>query len=218
MAYFPMFVQLENKACLVVGGGHIAYHKVMVLRDFGARVEVVAKEIELELRNMAEKDENVVCRERVFDAADIVGKELVVAATDSGEINHYIGQLCREKKIPFNAVDQPEDCDFIFPSYVRHGDLVGAFSSGGKSPAMTQYLKKEMQPILTSFLGELNEILGDVRDEVKDVIAESKRSRFYREFLNYCIDKQCIPNEAEIKEWLERKQYHDEKNAQIEKE
>lgn len=111
MSYFPMFIQLKGESCLVVGGGAVALRKVEVLQDFGAAVLVTAPAIlpEIKSRN------GVRWREGCFDPRDLKGQRLVVAATDCKEENHRISLLCRERGIPVNAVDQTEDCDFIFP-------------------------------------------------------------------------------------------------------
>ena len=122
MAYFPMFVELDGKHCLIIGGGKVAYRKVEVLADFGAELLVIAPEICEEIKNFAAG--NIAYEERVYMPQDIGNCFLVVAATDDEERNHEIAQICRQKKILVNAVEQIGDCDFIFPSYVKEPWLV----------------------------------------------------------------------------------------------
>ena len=179
MAYFPMFVQLEGRPCLVVGGGRVALRKARALRDFGALVTVVADEILEDIKRM----EGVVWREGHFCPADLKGQALVVAAMDEKEKNHRVSVLCRERKIPVNAVDQIEDCDFIFPAYVKQGEVVAAFSSGGQSPAVAQYLKGRMEPEMTETLGELAVQLGKARERVKRMEPAGVRKGIYEEIL-----------------------------------
>ena len=105
MSYFPMFIELRDKKCLVVGGGRIALRKVEVLKDFGADVSVAAPVILQEISEM----KGVSCRRKQFGQEDLEGQELVVAATDDKELNHRISRACRKKNIPVNAVDQMED-------------------------------------------------------------------------------------------------------------
>lgn len=182
MAYFPMFIEIENKNCLVVGGGAVALRKVQVLLDFGAKVFVVAPEFLPEL--CALENQGVRLYPRPFCEEDLTGCMLVVAATDDAALNHRVAECARQLHIPVNAVDQIEDCSFIFPSYVREKNLVGAFSSGGNSPVMTQYLKKEMAKVLTPELGNANEYLGSLRDSVKvQVDAQTDRKKLYWEVL-----------------------------------
>ena len=91
---------------------------------------------------------------------------MVIAATDDKELNHHIVGICNSKGIMVNAVDQKEDCSFIFSSYIKEKNLIAAFSSGGNSPVLAQYLKSQEKEILTPFLGELNEYMGKIRKRV----------------------------------------------------
>lgn len=180
MSYFPMYIELAGRACLVAGGGIVACRKVRVLQDFGAEVTVIAPEILPEILACA----GVHCQKRDFMPEDIEEKYLVVAATDDKAKNHEIADLCKRKKIPVNAVDQIEDCTFIFPAYVRQGEVVAAFSSGGQSPVITQYLKQAITPVMSEHLGRLAEFLGSLRDEVKACVeTEAKRKALYQEVL-----------------------------------
>lgn len=195
MAYFPMFVNLEHKKCLVAGGGTVALRKVQVLRDFGAEITVVAPEIMDRIRQIP----SVVCVEREFRKEDMEGCALVVAATNEKEENHRIASLASGEKIPVNAVDQVEDCSFIFPSYVKKRELVAAFSSGGQSPVMTQYLKESVLDILTDELGALSECLGSIREEVKASVAEeSERKKVYREILSIGLSQETLPDREQM--------------------
>lgn len=199
MAYFPMFVDLKNKPCLIVGGGTVAYRKVKVLLDFEAMVTVVAKEVCRELSD-PERDsmklDLVELKEKQFEEKDCQGMALVIAATDDEDLNHEIAQYCKSKGIPVNAVDQKEDCSFIFPSYVKEQNLVAAFSSGGNSPVLTQYLKGKEQEILTPFLGELNEAMGHLRQSVIDAYdTEEQRKEAFKEILYKAIESETLPEE-----------------------
>lgn len=200
MSYFPMFVELDRRPCLVVGGGKVAFRKIQVLKEFGAEVTVVAPCFIAEIQCI----EDIVKIPREFQPGDLNGMRLVVAATDDKERNHTISQACHERNIPVNAVDQIEDCSFIFPSYVKQGEVVAAFSSGGNSPVVTQYLKRQMQPILTEHLGEMAEYLGSLRECVKKLVpTEVQRKRFYQEVLALGLEKNGIPDKNEIQEILD---------------
>ncbi len=178
MAYFPMFLNIEKKHCLVVGGGTVAYRKVLVLLDFGAQVTVIAPEVLPQIRSLDKERVEVLLR--TFAESDLKGCALVVAATGDEEQNHAVSVLAQAQNIPVNAVDQKEDCTFIFPSYVRRQNLVGAFSSGGNSPVMTQYLKHRCEEVLQAELGEVNEYMGSIRDVVKEQVSgEALRKKVY---------------------------------------
>ena len=201
MAYFPMFVDIKKKKCLIVGGGTVALRKVQVLLDFGADVVVVAPEGIPKI-----KEYPVTVYQRNFEKEDLQGCELVVAATDDAGLNHEIAEAAQKQKIPVNAVDQQEDCSFIFPSYVREQELVGAFSSGGNSPVLTQYLKKYMAQILTAELGEANAYLGSIRPVVKrELDTEAMRKKVYQQVLNELFKQ--IEKKQDVK--LSRQQLED---------
>lgn len=199
MAYFPMFVDMTERECLIVGGGNVAYRKVMVMLDFGAKVTVVAEDICEELRKLiagdrANKENRITIIKRKFEQKDCDGMEMVIAATDDNALNHEIAEYCKAKGIMVNAVDQKADCSFIFPSYIKEKNLVAAFSSGGNSPVLTQYLKGKEQEILTPFLGELNEYMGQIREKViAEYHTEAERKRVFKEILCAAIDNGRIP-------------------------
>lgn len=197
MAYFPLFIDIEQKPCLVAGGGKVALRKVQVLLDFGADVRVVAPVILEEIKALG----NVHLLEREFLPEDIKEQVLVVAATDDTMVNHRIAKLCRAQGILVNAVDQMEDCTFIFPAYVKQKDVVAAFSSSGKSPVITQYLKAEEQEILTELIGELNDTLGSFRGKVKQLFdTETERKQVFKEILKLGVERQSVPTEEEIED------------------
>lgn len=214
MSYFPMFIELQNRRCLVVGGGKTARRKAEVLADFGASVTVAAPEILPEIREMA----GVVCREKKFAPSDLEGQELVVAATDDAELNSQISRACRRAGIPVNTVDQAQDCDFIFPAYLKEGEVVAAFSSGGQSPALTQYLKAQMRPVMTPLLGELAACLGEIRETVRRRTRdESERKRIYQELLREALEKERVFSGEEAEETIQKITGGSGNNGQAEK-
>ena len=181
-----MFVDIEKKKCLIVGGGTVALRKVQVLLDFGADIVVVAPEVISKI-----KEYPVTVYHRNFEKEDLQGCELVVAATDDAALNHEIAEAAQKQKIPVNAVDQQEDCSFIFPSYVREQELVGAFSSGGNSPVE---------------LGEANAYLGSIRPVVKkELDTEAMRKKVYQQVLNELFKQ--IEKKQDVK--LSRQQLQD---------
>ena len=200
---------MTERECLIVGGGNVAYRKVIVMLDFGAKVTVVAEDICDELRKLtiddiasedktgsytANKENRITFIKRRFERKDCDGMEVVIAATDDNALNHEIAEYCKANGIMVNAVDQKADCSFIFPSYIKEKNLVAAFSSGGNSPVLTQYLKGKEQEILTPFLGELNEYMGLIREKViAQYDTEAERKRVFKEILCAAIDNGRIP-------------------------
>ncbi len=203
MAYFPMFVDLTDANCLIVGGGSVALRKVNVLLDFGAKVHVIAKEISMDLAALSEETDHLLLEQREFTPFDLQDRKLVIVATSDNELNGQIYMMCSEGGIPVNVVDDQEKCSFIFPSYIKEQNLVGAFSSGGNSPALTQYLKNKEKEILTPRLGELNEVLGRWRQPIKELFPlESSRKSAFEQLIDYALCYDGIPTDEEIEELL----------------
>ena len=175
MAYFPMMVDLEDAAVLIVGGGATALRKAQQLISFGARCHVIApgvdegfKELscEIEERGYAEGD-----IERLMPLA------IVIAATDDHKLNHDIGERCRQLHIRVNVVDDPELSTFIFPSIVRDGDVLCAITSGGKSPLVSQHIKKLIEDIMPVGIGGINEEMGRYKEEIMRTEPDIKKRR-----------------------------------------
>lgn len=175
-----------------------------MLADFGAELLVIAPEICEEIKNFAAG--NIAYEERVYMPQDIGNCFLVVAATDDEERNHEIAQICRQKKILVNAVDQIGDCDFIFPSYVKEGAVVGAFSSGGNSPVITQYLKSCMKRTITPFLGRMADFLGSIRPEVKEKVkTEKERKAVYQSLLVQGLSEEKLPVREDVQREIQKR-------------
>lgn len=216
MSYFPMFVELQKKKCLVVGGGNVALRKIQTLLDFDAEVIAIApvfleeilhleKSLSSDSKEKGHQSFHIIQKE--VEEADIRQMDLVVAATDEKKRNHQIAEYCKKEKIPCNAVDQIEDCSFIFPSYVKQKEVVAAFSSGGQSPILTQYLKEVIQPTVTPQLGALSAYLGSLRQVVKETVADEwARKSCYREILQKGLEKNELPTQEETAEILKKYQ------------
>ncbi len=200
MAYFPLFLQLEKKQCLVAGGGRVALRKIRALRQFGGIVEVISPKIIQPILQMPD----VVCQCRPFQMSDLEGKELVIAATDEKEENHRISAACQERGILVNAVDQIEDCSFIFPAYIKQGEAVAAFSSGGNSPTAAQYMKHQMEPVLTQHFGDLTRCLGEIRTIVKEQVDTRDRKQLYEEILRLGLEKERMLEDGEIQQLIKK--------------
>ena len=144
MKYYPVFLDIADKKCVVVGGGEVAARKVKRLLDCGAKVSVVSPELHSELTALknADRISHNAC-EYSIDFID--GAAMVIGATDDEKTNLLVSRDAREKGIPVNIVDDPQKCDFILPSIVERGDLVIAIGTGGKSPALARHLREELE-------------------------------------------------------------------------
>ena len=137
MELFPVYLNLYQRACLVVGGGSVASRKITHLLRCGARVTVVAPEAEAEIEQLA-RDGEIRWEPRGFEESDLEAMFLVFSATDEEGLNHRISTLCQERNIPINVVDDPRHCSFFVPAVVRRGSLALAISTAGKSPCMPE--------------------------------------------------------------------------------
>jgi siroheme synthase-like protein len=162
MEMFPIFFKLDGRRCLVVGAGTIAAPKIESLLRAGGIVTVVAPEAlpEVEAKAAAGHFE---WHPREFAEADLDGMFLVIAGTNHQPINHQVAEAARSKNILCNSVDDPPDCDFFYPSVVRRGDLQIAISTAGKSPALAQRLRQEIDSLLPEDTGPWLDQLGDTR-------------------------------------------------------
>ena len=157
-----MFFKLQGRACLVVGAGTIAAPKIASLLRAGATVTVVAPRANAAIAAQAEAGA-VIWHEREFAAADLDGMFLAIAATDLQPVNHAVAEEARARGVLVNSVDDPPDCDFFYPSVVRRGDLLIAISTAGKSPALAQRLREEIDAMLPEDTGPWLDQLGETR-------------------------------------------------------
>jgi len=141
---FPMFVKLDGRKCLVVGGGLIAEGKVEGLLASGANVVVVAPEGTEKIARWS-GERRLAWHARQFQPSDLEGAFLVVAATGVDAVNEQVFREAEARGILCNAVDEPERCHFYYPAIVRRGPLQIAISTGGLSPALAQRLRVELE-------------------------------------------------------------------------
>ncbi|MEO1953743.1 MAG: bifunctional precorrin-2 dehydrogenase/sirohydrochlorin ferrochelatase [Campylobacterales bacterium] len=160
MSYFPAFFKLDNKKILIVGGGFIAYEKLIHLLDFTQDIYVIAKEFSDEmLLKLKEKGINYECRG--YKVGDIKDFAIVVVAVDDIALQKEIFLESKNYNCLCNSVDSVDYCDFIFPSYIKKGDLTIAVSTSGSSPAMAKYLRKYLSMLIPdSIVGFLQEMKG----------------------------------------------------------
>ncbi len=161
-SYYPLSVDLRNKKVVVVGGGGVAERKVQGLLSAGAHVKLVSPEVTEALGKMA-ADGLIHHVARAFVPEDLDKAWLVIAATDDTEVQELVYKEALSQRIFCNVVDLPEFCSFIVPSVVRRGDLCLSISTGGKSPALAQHLRKELEQSLGSFYGDYVSLLGELR-------------------------------------------------------
>lgn len=183
MKYFPIFLQLENKPCLVVGGGDIAYRKVELLRRANAAVTVVAPELCDDLAALA-KSGGVTHVNGVFSEEQASGNSVIIAATDNKEVNALVASSGEKFNIPVNVVDTPDLCDFVVPSIIDRSPIVVAVSSGGASPVLARLIRAKLETTIPAAYGRLALLAKDFRDSVKQTFSTiNDRRKFWEKVL-----------------------------------
>jgi precorrin-2 dehydrogenase / sirohydrochlorin ferrochelatase len=161
---FPMFLKIAGRPCLVVGAGAVAESKIASLVEAGGKVRVIAPEATKRVRLWAEA-KKIEWQRRGFQPEDLAGMFLVVAATSSRELHKEIFKDATRRGVLCNIVDVPALCDFYYPAVVQRGALQIAISTSGRSPALAQRLRKELEEQFGPEYAEWMEQLGDARDE-----------------------------------------------------
>jgi len=208
MAYFPIYIDIKDKQCVVVGGGRIALRKIEILHQFGAKITVIAPYICDDIYNiennasldefayleediytgesddLGDKSIHITFVKREFNDSDICDVQLVVAATDNEILNSHISDICKRKNILVNVVDVKDECTFIFPAICKKGELVISVSTGGSSPSMAHKIRKNIESVIPDYYSSLIEFLGEHRDYIKSEIhLQEQRKKVYNEFI-----------------------------------
>jgi uroporphyrin-III C-methyltransferase/precorrin-2 dehydrogenase/sirohydrochlorin ferrochelatase len=183
MEYLPIFLKLEGRLTVVVGGGEVAARKVDLLRRAGAAVRVVAPVLGDELRDLVAA-KAVEHRAGRFEPNDLDGAELVIAATDIRAVNADVAAAARLRHLPVNVVDDPELCGFIMPAIVDRGRIVAAISTGGASPVLARFIRARLEMALPPGIERLAELAAAWRERVKAALPDgTTRRRFWERVL-----------------------------------
>lgn len=184
MRYYPAFLDLRGRFCLVIGGGAVAERKALSLLEAGAAVAVVSPSLTPKLYELAGSG-RITHRKKPFEEQDLAGAFLVIAATDSAEVNTAVASLCKKKNILVNSAVPPEESSFIVPSVVGRGDLLIAISTSGASPALSRKVRQELEktygPEYELFLNKLSAVRKRVLNEVAD---EAVRREIFRKIVD----------------------------------
>lgn len=165
-AYYPVYLNLNGRKCVVVGGGRIALRKVKALLEHGAEITVISPDLCLELLQLAGSGK-IHALKREYGTGDLEGAFVAIAATDSREIHRQIVAEARKQAVLVNTVNDAENSDFIVPSYFRRGDVTVAVSTAGRSPALARKIRLLLERELGDEYALLANLISEVRSEVK---------------------------------------------------
>lgn len=166
MAYYPLYLEMKGRRCLVIGGGPVAERKIGNLMDAGAEVAVISPDVTETIRRWA-KDNLIQWKAKTYHGGDLEGFRLVFVATNDGAVNARVFQEGKEKGAWVNSADDPVHCDFILPSVLRRGDLTVAVSSGGSSPALARTIREELEAYFTQEYEQLAALAAEARAELQ---------------------------------------------------
>lgn len=147
MKYYPIFLRVEGRSCVVIGGGEVAERKVGALLEAGARVAVISPAVTPGLEALAASG-RIAHRRRAYRPGDLRGAFLAYAATDDETLHASIAREAEEGGVLLNVVDRPQWCTFIVPATVTRGDLTIAVSTAGGSPALARRLRRDLESAL----------------------------------------------------------------------
>ncbi len=211
MDYLPIFADVRNKLCLVVGGGGVAKRKAGMLLGAGARVRVVAPQIEAALAEQ-HNVETVTAR---FSEEHLDGVTLVIAATNDRSVNRQVSELARARNIPVNVVDDPELCSFIMPAILDRSPLMVAFSSGGASPVLTRMMRGKLETMIPQNYSRLATFAERFRELVKRRISNPvKRRIFWENALEGVIAEKVLVGDESSAEKMMQQMLASEDNIQ----
>jgi precorrin-2 dehydrogenase/sirohydrochlorin ferrochelatase len=193
---FPLFLKLEGRLCLLVGGGHEIEWKIAGLISAGAQVRIVAPVVTDGIRTFIDRGQ-AIWEQRAFAPADLEGVTMAIALDQDDTINDQVFREASKRGVLCNVVDQPDRCHFYYPAVVRRGQLQIAISTGGLSPALASEIRRDLEQQFVPDYEQWIEALGRARERVLKTLPRSpRRTRLLqriatkRAFTNYVIRSQ----------------------------
>lgn len=199
MGYFPFYIDIKDKKCVIAGGGRVALRKLEKLIPFEPDITVIAPEINSEIESLGVK----LLRRKIQDS-DFDGAFFAVSATDDEEVNRHVFELCSRRGILINTVDDMEKCGFIFPALVKRDNITISVSTSGKSPAYAAYLRGRMEDITGEDDEKIVEALWRYRPIIKKKISDlGKRKLIFERLADICVKNGGIPEDGFILDFIE---------------
>ncbi|MBN1972709.1 MAG: bifunctional precorrin-2 dehydrogenase/sirohydrochlorin ferrochelatase [Sedimentisphaerales bacterium] len=176
MAKYPIFLELEGRRVVVIGGGTVAVRKAQTLLDSGARLVVVAENIDKMMTAFC-TNKNAELIKSKYEKSYLTAAMLAIAATNDHQLNKQIYKDCQELEILCNVVDEPELCDFFVPAVVKRGNLQIAIGTRGNYPAYAGHIRKKLEAIFTEQHGEFLEVLEKIRLKIIEEVPEQNKRK-----------------------------------------
>jgi uroporphyrin-III C-methyltransferase / precorrin-2 dehydrogenase / sirohydrochlorin ferrochelatase len=180
MQALPIFFNIQNRLCVVIGGGDVATRKVGMLLKANAAITLYSPEICHELQAMADEGKIAYVKAH-FSASQLTGACMVIAATDDESVNISVSEAAKAQNIPVNVVDAPALCTFTMGSIIDRSPIVIAISSEGNAPVLARYIRAKIETMLPAAYGRIAEIAGEFRDAVKAKFSTTQARRIFWE-------------------------------------
>ncbi len=212
MKYYPINLDVRGKKIVVVGGGTVAQQKLIALLQAEACVTVVSPRFHPELVRLS-REEKISLVQKEYQKGDLEEAFLVFGATNHPEINRQIHEEAKERNILFNAVDQPDECDFIIPAKVVRGDLLIAISTAGSAPFLSKKIREKLE---LAFGAEYEPFLKLFRKLRLILIEEKKKDQlipFFDQYEEALLNAMKEEDRVLVRKILEK--YFGEKISQL---
>ncbi len=187
MQYLPIFTKLDNKPVVIIGGGEVAVRKARALLKANARLTLVAPSFDKAVYALQESFD-ITLIQATFDASQLHGAMLVIAATDDETVNQQVFNAADEMNIFVNVVDDQPKCSFIFPSIIDRNPITIAISSAGTAPVLARRLREKLETLVPQHIGPLAELVGRFRNTVKSRFSQlSDRRQFWEKVFDSVV-------------------------------
>ena len=192
---YPIFLNIEDRVILVVGGGEVSTRKIERLLDYKPRIRVISLNFTEKIVQLS-NEKKIVIEKREFHPSDLHEVFIVIAATNNSALNKSIHSMCKKKSILVNAVDDPKNCDFFLPALITRDNLSIAVSTNGGCPGFAKIVRKKIESVITPTYGILLSKLQCIRNKIKENNHEDSKQEMLKSYLysDICddIDKLTI--------------------------
>ena len=180
MQALPIFLNINNRHCVVIGGGEVATRKVTMLLKASAAITLVSPDVCQELQTLISTDK-IKHLNATFEPSQLTGACLVIAATDDYAVNEAVSIAAKADSIPVNVVDSPALCTFTMGSIIERSPIVIAVSSEGNAPVLARYIRTKIETMLPAAYGRIAAIAGEFREQVKTKFKTTQARRIFWE-------------------------------------
>ncbi len=179
MDIFPISLKLQQQPCLIVGGGHIAYRKAVLLAKAGAKVDVLAPEIDDNLLQLVQQSQGQYVQDVFSSSTALRHYRLVIAATDNNLVNQQVFAACEAENVLVNSVDDPPHCRFMVPAIIDRSPLVISVASNGTSPVLSRQIRTQLESTYSAWYGQTGRVFRSVACRSKTENCKSRRAPYF---------------------------------------